>query len=137
MSPRWKAYKSAPVHLRPRSRSRTAATALRLEGFASGSADILGHLPCTKLAKAEAILRHAPDRVQALQTFNDNALAESSRRAQHSKLSTSLNVSLFPLSAETFGPILAAMTQAGYRSVPSYIAVARCRNVQLGFDLPC
>eukprot|EP00971_Amphidinium_carterae_P221301 4393285-Amphidinium_carterae.1 len=28
------------------------------------------------------------------------------------------------------------MTQAGYRSVPSYIAVARCRHVQLGFDLP-
>eukprot|EP00971_Amphidinium_carterae_P006195 121934-Amphidinium_carterae.1 len=65
MRPRWKAYKSAPVPLRPRSRSRTAATPLRSEGFAS-SADSSGHLPRTKLAKAEAILRHAPDRVQAL-----------------------------------------------------------------------
>eukprot|EP00971_Amphidinium_carterae_P227178 4506331-Amphidinium_carterae.1 len=37
--------------------------------------------------------------------------------------------------AETFGPILAAMTEAGYRSVPSYIAVARCRHVQLGFEI--
>eukprot|EP00971_Amphidinium_carterae_P291718 5791067-Amphidinium_carterae.1 len=82
MKQQWNAYKSAPVPLRPRSRTRPRATPLVSEGFASSSAASrevqVQHR--SKLKAAEAILQSAPDRAKALQNFNDNALAESSRR---------------------------------------------------------